>query len=241
MNTQNPFASIGMTRRVKQLMIINGVIYILSTLAIQWMGASQLANFFFLVPERVQSGWIWQLFTYMFFHSPHDPMHIVFNMLMLWMFGVQFERRWGSRRFLKFYFVCGISGGVLTQAWAMFIDADMMGIPTVGASGAIMGFIVAFGIIFAKQKIYMMGIIPMTGRQLLFLSIGIEFLFMLTKAQVSYTAHGGGMIAAWLLVTDLWRPSHLLNKLKLSAIERNRKQKRSQIKLVKDDNDKTLH
>src|SRR5947208_15635852 len=87
---------------------------------------------------------IWQLGTYMFLHGSID--HILFNMLALWMFGMTLEQDWGTRRFLKYYFLCGVGAGICDVAVNAIIGN--WGTHTLGASGAIFGLLLAFGVLF---------------------------------------------------------------------------------------------
>jgi membrane associated rhomboid family serine protease len=99
---------------------------------------------------------IWELGTYMFLHG--GMFHLLFNMLALWMFGTELERMWGTRYFLKFYFVTGIGAGVLTVLFSLlpfgFAQQLQHGI-IIGASGAIYGLLLAYGLYFPNRPIYM--------------------------------------------------------------------------------------
>ena len=90
---------------------------------------------------------VWQLATYMFLHS--GVFHIVFNMLALWMFGAELERRWGTRYFLKFYFVTGIGAGILTVLFSMLpfgFASQLYRSNIIGASGAVYGLLLAYAL-----------------------------------------------------------------------------------------------
>src|SRR5437870_4943723 len=104
-----------------------------------------LLDLFALRPAMVvRNFWLWQLATYMFLHG--GLLHILFNMLALWMFGTELERIWGTRYFLKFYFVSGIGAALLTVAFALLpldFSAHVYRAATVGASGAIYGLLLA--------------------------------------------------------------------------------------------------
>jgi membrane associated rhomboid family serine protease len=110
-----------------------------------------------LVPAQVAFQFrLWQLATYMFLHA--GIFHILFNMLALWMFGAELERMWGTRFFLKFYFVCGIGAGLLTVAFS-FLPFDfarsLQYVRIIGASGAIYGLLLAFALYFPDRPILM--------------------------------------------------------------------------------------
>ena len=108
-----------------------------------------------LVPAFVVGRfWVWQVATYMFLHA--GPFHILFNMLALWMFGAELERVWGTRFFLKFYFVCGIGAGVLTVIFSLLpfeFARTLQFVQIVGASGAIYGLLLAFAMYFPDRPI----------------------------------------------------------------------------------------
>ena len=110
-----------------------------------------------LVPAGViEDRTVWQLVSYMFLHA--GIFHILFNMLTLWMFGVELERRWGTRFFLKYYFYVGIGAG-LTQVLASLVPVAPLEaiyfMRTIGASGAIYGLLLAYALYFPERQIYM--------------------------------------------------------------------------------------
>lgn len=154
--------------------------------------------------DVLSRGFLWQPFTYMWMHAL-DPMHLVFNMLSLWLLGGELERQWGSRRFLIYYLICGVG------AAPFIVAADLIpgGFhpPTVGASGAIFGIIVAFGIVFAERVIYLMALFPIKARTFAWIMFAVAFLSMLTQSQggVSSIAHLGGMLVGWLYLKRVWR------------------------------------
>jgi membrane associated rhomboid family serine protease len=102
----------------------------------------------------VRYGWVWQIATYMFLHG--GIFHIVFNMLALWMFGAELERTWGTRYFLKFYFVTGIGAGLLTVVFSLLPFAFAQQVfrsNVIGASGAIYGLLLAYAMYFPERPI----------------------------------------------------------------------------------------
>ena len=110
-------------------------------------------HFLSLIPDWVVRGALWQPFTYLFLHSPSGFGHILVNMLMLWMFGSDLERDWGKRRFFHFYFVCGVGAGLLDVTARFAIGENTAG-ATIGASGAIYGVLLAFGLLYPNRTIY---------------------------------------------------------------------------------------
>src|SRR5258708_31011314 len=111
-----------------------------------------LLLWFGLVPSGVVTGLrIWQPFTYLFLHDPNDFLHVLFNMLMLWMFGRELELVWGKARFIRYYFLTGVGAGlieVLVKTVPVFFGHQASDVPTIGASGAIFGIFAALAILF---------------------------------------------------------------------------------------------
>lgn len=203
------------TPAVKVLLIANTAIYVVQLVVTNWIGSGLFADHLALTPARVFS-WpipeVWQVATYMWLHSSGDPTHLLFNLLMLWMLGGLLEQRWGSRSFVKFYVLCGIGAGICI-ALVGLLWRDQAPHATVGASGAIFGLTVAFGIVYADLTVYAMMIVPMRGRTLMLLLIGFQFLLLLARAPgISVVAHLSGAAIGYLLVTGYWRPSRLFAK-----------------------------
>ena len=127
---------------------------------------------------------LWQPLTYMFIHG--DFFHIFMNMFVLWMFGSELERIWGKHRFLKFYFITGIGSGLIT----MFFSLKSM-TPIVGASGAVYGVLLAYGLTYPNRQIYLYGIIPIKS---IWFVLGIGFIAFMSSfnnlSQVSPTNDG---------------------------------------------------
>ncbi len=133
---------------------------------------------------------IWQLFTYMFLHGGIE--HILFNMLALWMFGMTLEQDWGTRRFLKYYFLCGVGAGFCDVAVNAIIGN--WGTRTLGASGAIFGLLLAFGVLYPNQTVLFFFLFPMKAKYFVMIVGAIAFLGALqVNTGVSNIAHLGGM------------------------------------------------
>src|SRR6185503_1735850 len=124
----------------------------------------------------VRNLWVWQLATYMFLHA--SLLHILFNMLALWMFGAELERIWGTRYFLKFYFVTGIGAGILTVLFSLLpfgFAITLRHAIIVGASGAIYGLLLAYALYFPKRPIYMYFVFPIPARYFVLIMGAIAF------------------------------------------------------------------
>ncbi len=141
--------------------------------------------------------WPWQLVTYMFMHGSF--WHLFFNMLALWMFGAELEHTWGSKKFLLFYMLCGLGGGL-----ANLLVAPLLGQvgPTVGASGAVFGVLIAFGMLFPDRPIYIYFLLPVKAKYFVAVYIGIELYTGVTGTSdgVAHFAHLGGAATGFLFL-----------------------------------------
>lgn len=207
----------GLTPMVKRIMLLCTGVWLFQLVAALGfeIDVSRLLG---VVPIDVVGGMVWQPVTYMFLHSARDPFHLLFNMLMLWMFGGELERLWGGAAFVRYYVICGIGGGlgaVLLGLWAGGIHAAQ---PTVGASGAIFGVLVAYGLVLADRPILFMLIFPMKARTMVWIMVGLNFFYLLTQAQaggnVSYIAHLAGGLTGFLFLKRIWRFGELYRELR---------------------------
>jgi membrane associated rhomboid family serine protease len=180
---------------VKWLLISNTAIFLLTTFsASTWLHVRTL---FGLVPAAIiYNFYVWQVFTYLFLHA--GPWHLIINMLVLWMFGVQLERDWGTRRFLKYYFVCGVGAG-LCDFVARLITRDLY-TPTVGASGAIFGLLLAFGVLYPNQTILMNFLFPIKAKYFVMIYAAVELWASIASSNsgVANVAHLGGMVVGFI-------------------------------------------
>ena len=182
---------------VRWLLIMNVALFVLN-FALDRMGLGGFFVFFRLTPALVlRSGMIWQLVTYMFLHSTVDPLHILFNMLALWMIGSEIERTWGTRRFLKYYFICGIGAGVCVVIMALVFG--QLGISTIGASGAIYGLLLAFGLMFPDMTMFFL-VFPIKAKYLVMILGALAFFFSISGGNggISYVAHLGGLLVGFV-------------------------------------------
>ena len=188
-------------RGIKLLLISNCALFVLYFLCYHAQINSLLWLFHFLslIPDWVVRGALWQPFTYLFLHSPGGFGHILINMLMLWMFGADLERDWGMRKFFNYYFVCGIGAGLLDVA-ARFALGENTGAATIGASGAIYGVLLAFGLLYPNRTIYVMLMFPIPARIFVLIMGTIAFLSAVAGSGggVAHYAHLGGMIFGYL-------------------------------------------
>lgn len=204
-------------RGVKWLLIANTAIFVFSFfLAVvnREMGGAFL-TIFGLSAAWFLHGAILQPVTYMFLHGGFG--HLLFNMLMLWMFGADLERDWGTRRFLNFYFVCGIGAGFCNIVANLVMGSG--GVQTIGASGAIYGVLLAFGLLYPNRTVFFSFLFPIPAR--LFVIIMGAFAFFSSfdrSSPVSNIAHLGGMLFGYLYLRfGLHRMSDRLgNNLRLA-------------------------
>jgi len=187
---------------IKWLVVINAAIYLLSL-----AGQLTVANFMAirnawlgLFPAWVLHGYVWQIVTYAFLHD--GLWHVLFNMLMLWMFGAEFEMQWGSRRFLEFYFFCVIGAAVVTTAMAYSGFLLSPHSVTIGASGGVFGILLAYGMIYGDREIFMF-LLPfrIRAKYMVGILIFIELAMVLQgPSGVANIAHLGGALFGFLYV-----------------------------------------
>jgi len=199
------------TPMVRMIMIACAAVWLAQFALYQWI---DLAQVFGVVPRRILQGWIWQPFTSMFLHDPGGIMHILFNMLLLWMFGSELERLWGSRPFLRYYLVCGVGAGIAAVVFG-FAVSGMQNSVTIGASGAVFGLIIAYGIVFAERTILFMLIFPMKARTLAMIMFAIAFVSTLRPGGggVSHISHLGGAVVGFLYLKRAWRVGDFYREL----------------------------
>lgn len=163
-----------------------------------------LNQIFGLVPAYIWTKfYLWQFVTYLFLHGGF--WHILMNMFILWMFGSELERTWGSREFLRFYFITGIGAGIFNVLVAAFFQSTAF-IPIIGASGAIYGILVAYAVLFPDRYVYVYFLIPVKVKYLIAFLIGLEFLATYRPTDgVAHFAHLGGALVGFLYLKIDWR------------------------------------
>jgi membrane associated rhomboid family serine protease len=172
----------GLTPVVKNLMIIMGIVFLLR------MFITREIDFYFgLIPLLVwKKYFLWQLFTYIFLHGGFS--HIFFNLLALWMFGGELESYWGSKKFLFYFFLCGIGAGIFTVLFSSY--------PVIGASGAIYGILLAYGWLFPNRPILIYFLFPIPAKYIVII-FGLIELFSSssgTGGGIAHLTHLGGLV-----------------------------------------------
>lgn len=168
---------------VARLIGLNVAIYFLQIATGNW-----LTREFGLVPALVGELEIWRLFTYQFLHG--SVMHVALNMFALWMFGSELAARWGGRFFLRYYFLCAVGGGI-----AFTLVRLGTWVPSVGASGAVYGILMAYAMWFPNRQVYLYFLLPIRVRTLIVLLILVELAQAIeaTGTGIAHAAHLGGM------------------------------------------------
>jgi membrane associated rhomboid family serine protease len=156
-----------------------------------------------LVPQKaLLEGYVWQFFTYMLFHG--NMTHLLFNMLALWMFGSELCLHWKPKYFTFYFLICGIGSAMfhVLSTYLFFADTTMQLIPTIGASGAIYGILMAYAIFFGNRMILFFFIFPMRAKTAVLIIGGIELFYSITQTQdgVAHLAHLGGMAVGYLFL-----------------------------------------
>lgn len=187
---------------LKWLLIVNISIFVLSYILQASNPNAFLQNFALVPAQVVQTFAVWQLVTYMFLHASIG--HILWNMLGLWMFGAELERLWGTKKFLQFYFACGVAAGLTVVVMAYLFGG--VNTSTVGASGAIYGILMAYGLTFPDRTILFGFLFPIKSKYFVMIVGAILFLQSYTatiggqSTGIAVIAHLGGLAAGFLFL-----------------------------------------
>jgi membrane associated rhomboid family serine protease len=181
----------GVTPAVQWIIAANVVVYLIQ---LTLLGNAAIAGWLALSSQTFPAHW-WTIGTYMFVHA--GLMHLALNMLMLWMFGPRIEETFGTRGFTYFYFWCGLGGAVLHL---LFVQHGAV----VGASGAVVGVVLAYALEWPDEEIYLFGVMPIRARWLavwmIVWNVGMALADMTGYAQggTAWMAHVGGLAFAWI-------------------------------------------
>ena len=205
------------TDAIKILVSVNFGIYILQSVS----GKEDVFfRLFGLVPSTFISDlMLWQPFTYLFFHAPFYSSvgisHILLNMLGLWVFGRELEQAWGKTKFLRYYFIIGIGSGLITYFFQMNSDN-----PVIGASGAVYGILLAYGVSYPNRMLYIWGLIPVRSMWLVIIMGSIAFFGLLGNADgISHVTHISGMLIGYVLLKKKWRWRDIWFAIRKKTIE----------------------
>jgi len=189
---------------IKRIIIACVAIYFLQVVlgAVFPSALGYIFSFGALIPAYVLHGFIWQLITYSFLHA--GVMHVLINMLMLWMFGAQEEMDWGSKKFLEFYLFC-VAGAALTTIAVAY--SPIRGVspitPTIGASGGVYGVLMAFGMLYGDREIFMFPLpFMMKAKYMVAIMIFLVIIatFQPSQGGIANFAHLGGLLFGFLYV-----------------------------------------
>lgn len=181
---------------IKLIIIVNVVVFFFQFFTPMRLPLLEFGALWTLDSNRFE---IWQLVTYMFMHG--GVWHILFNMFALWMFGAEIENYWGTQQFTIYYFTCGIGAGIIN------ILLTSGAYPTVGASGAVYGVLLAFGMMFPDRYIYIYFLLPIKAKYLVALYAVLEFIasFDQSASGIAHFAHLGGMAIGYIYIKVMQR------------------------------------
>jgi membrane associated rhomboid family serine protease len=192
-----------LTPAVRTLLITTSAIFVLTYIPAQLAGWTLPYFLFGLQPYAVtHSLYVWQLATYLFLHAGF--FHILFNMFVLWQFGPDLERLWGSQQFVFFYFFTGIGAGLI----------DVLAGPnsptlTIGCSGALFGIMLGWALLFPNRLIYLYMLIPVKAKWFVLFIGTIEFISELSQpgSGISHIAHLGGLLFGYIYIRGFGLPN----------------------------------
>ena len=177
-------------RGVRNLLIVNLIVFVL-----QLILPGRFEYYFGLVPAMFLKGYVYQIVTYMFLHGGF--FHIILNMWALFLFGSELEYFWGTREFTKYYFITGIGAGLI---YTLFNFHSY--IPVIGASGAVFGLLLAFGMLFPERELILFALfipIRMKAKYLVLIFGAMELLGLLMGGgNIAHLAHLGGLAVGYV-------------------------------------------
>jgi membrane associated rhomboid family serine protease len=181
---------------IKKLLIVTGAVFVLQQVLEAAGSDRMMVNVLGLVPYLVwHKFFLWQPVTYLFLHG--DFSHILFNLLALWMFGGELENTWGSKKFLKYFFFCGIGAAICTTVFTVLLTGPLSQIiPVIGSSGAIYGILLAYGWLFPNRPIMLYFIVPIPAKYFVIIFGLLEFLYFSrgSGGGISHLTHLGGLL-----------------------------------------------
>lgn len=216
------------TRGVKWLCIATLAVSIL--VSVMGESGNALARQVAFIPEETWHGKIWTPLTYTFLNP--DPLGLLFALLGLWLLGASLEQRWGTRRFVTFYFLTGAAGAVATALLALG-STRVMQHAYFGNWSSLEGLIAAFAVLMPDAQIFLY-FIPVPARWMLPISAGITVIFMLMSGWVPYLPQLFGL-GAGVLFAGGYPPRNLFLRMKVWWIDR--RLRRSKLRVVRKEND----
>ncbi len=190
-----------MTEGVKILIMINCGTFLLTSIVDLGLFSShqnQILSTYSLIPQHILEGKIWQIFTYQFLHG--GILHLFANMFTLWMIGPELEKKWSTKFFIKYYFICATGAGVFIFALPIILGQSLL-LSTLGASGAIFGLLLAYAVYWPDRMILIWFVIPIKVKYFAIIMgfISLFFTFQTSGGGgISHIAHLGGLITGYI-------------------------------------------
>ena len=213
---------------VKQLLFINISVFIIQWIMLNLFHNNLIAEIFGLSHEGfILQFKLWQPFTYMFLHG--GWLHLIFNMIAIWMFAGELEEKWGSRAFLKYYIYSGIGAGIFIALVNWLTYTGINSPYTVGASGAIYGILLAYGMTWPNREVLLYFVLPIKIKYLVLIFGLMGFLGTVSnilnplESNISHIGHLGGLIAGYIIIKYRLRKYGLNNKTVINQYLRKRK------------------
>jgi membrane associated rhomboid family serine protease len=195
-------------------------------------GIPQVLDAFVYRPEDVVPGWkVWKLLTYLFILGS-DPLGFIFGLMVLYFFGGWFERAWGSRRFLRFFLIAGAGAALLPLLVSVFSER-VAATAYFGSWSVLEALTVAMGMLQPQMQVYFYFVIPLTARQLMFISWGLLGLFVVFSGSVvPYLPAIGGVLMGLLLTLGTQGPRRIWIRFQAARIERQLKRRARHLSVV---------
>ena len=189
------------------LIIVNAIMFLATLINQDFM----IRTFAMFPPESPLFRW-WQIITHMFMHGGF--WHILFNMYTLFLFGMVVERTIGTNKFLVYYFLCGLGAAALHIGVQSLSGASLY-VPTLGASGAVYGVLLAYAYLFPDSKLTLLfPPVTLSAKWMVLIFLGIELITGITGTAegVAHFAHLGGALMGWLLMIWWRKRGRLFNQ-----------------------------
>lgn len=219
------------TEAIKAIIIINVALFLIRLVL------PQITPFLGLTSSNIIP-MIWQPVTYMFMHG--DVFHILINMVVLWMFGTELETIWGRKEFLKFYFITGTGSGLV---WLLFNLTHPYAV-LIGASGAIYGVLLAYGLMFPNRTVYLYFLFPVKVKYfVLFLGVLAFFSSWQPNGNISHLTHLSGMAIGYIYLNrnSRWKQLRLaLRQLAVNILNHKKNSKNNSYKQYQAEVDRIL-
>ncbi len=224
--SNTPSVSFGgpVTRTVKALILVNVSVFALQLLG-RAAGVDLIELYFGLRPWSITHEFmLWQFVSYMFLHDSHQFFHIFINMFTLYMFGNDLERVWGAKRFLRYYFVTGIGAGLCS-----YLTGVNSYTVTIGASGAIYGLLLAYGLMYPNRLVYLYLLFPVKVKYLVLIMGALAFVSSITGGEpgVANIAHLGGLAVGFVYL----RGGGWIERLRMNEAHRKREELKKQFEV----------